>query len=484
MRIFRLVIECRTPLHCGGPNTDPVLDQPVARDAFGYWRIPATSLAGALRALATSLNPQMADRLFGKIGASHDETIPSKIWCEDGRLLDFDGQTCVSRKLAGKKPGIEPLSVVRDHVKLDLDTGTGVDGGKFDAELVPAGVRFLLEFRCDGWDKPLEEEAVEFFDRLCAEVLAGRLDLGGGLSRGYGRYNVLDFSLSDVDLSTQQGQEAWLNLPDGLSLPGQKITPPAAAALPRGNGLTGTMEIPLETMGPILIAGGSPVLPNGEISDADLVFNRVPYADYAQKGFIWKFALPSSSLKGVLRHAIYDIAIARGLDKKQAKAALDAIFGQVSGKKATAAKIGIEDCELETGRVQLVQHVALDRMSGGALDGALFNEEPLWKSNGKFRLRLKLDGLEDWQAALLFHALLDLFSGSLAAGSGVNRGNGRIHFPDWQNRLNAIKGDLAWQGAPLLPLSPDCLAAAAKDWDAALNKFAADCKAAQGAANA
>ena len=32
--IFKVIVECETPLHCGG-GIDDVLDQPVARDAFG-----------------------------------------------------------------------------------------------------------------------------------------------------------------------------------------------------------------------------------------------------------------------------------------------------------------------------------------------------------------------------------------------------------------------------------------------------------------
>ena len=51
MLIARFIIETVNPMHCGG-GTDPLLDQPVTRDAYGSYFIPGTSLAGILRQLA------------------------------------------------------------------------------------------------------------------------------------------------------------------------------------------------------------------------------------------------------------------------------------------------------------------------------------------------------------------------------------------------------------------------------------------------
>lgn len=66
MRRLRLIIECATPLHCGGGDESLEYDQPVARDAFGFWRIPGSTIAGVLRHEAVRhTSRQTADSAFG-----------------------------------------------------------------------------------------------------------------------------------------------------------------------------------------------------------------------------------------------------------------------------------------------------------------------------------------------------------------------------------------------------------------------------------
>lgn len=71
----------------------------------------------------------------------------------------------------------------------------------------------------------------------------------------------------------------------------------------------------------------------------------------------------------------------------------------------------------------------IDRFSGGAVDGALFADEPLYAAGEQFSLHLTLlPGKEadpDAEAALEA-ALKDVCSGALPLGGGVNRGYGRF----------------------------------------------------------
>lgn len=448
---------------------DDVQDQPVIRNAFGFWQIPGTSLAGSLRALGERLDAELTPEMFGD--QQGEKSVASLIWCADGLVLDYDGKPALAKTLAGQECRIECENFVRDHVRIDLDSGAGVDGGKFDSGFVPAGSRFLLEFRCDGWDKELMEQQKAYFDALVGQLLAGNLTIGGKTGLGYGQYKVLESAYRELDLRTPEGMQAWLDL-GRFDLPakvgGSPLVPPEASQPPAGNGLEGWLEIPLDCDGPVLIGGGF------SHSDADMVFALTPGLDYEHGQVIWNPVLPSSSLRGIFRHAVYSVLQALGaVDSEEI---LNSLFGFIRGDQGQQGKVSFADCALQNSakkqHYQFVQHVAIDRFTGGTVDGALFSEEPYWNEGSQAVLRIQANGLQAHEAALFFHALFDLLEGSLAVGSGVNRGNGRLKLSGWQDdpakAAQEIKGEMTWNGEPLLANGLENLKKFAPEWDAAL----------------
>lgn len=477
MKIFRAALECVAPLHCGGGH-DNLLDQPVSRDAFGLWHVPASSFAGCLRGLGKKIDARLTDAMFGE--QNGEEAVPSLVWCEDILLLDFDSVPAILKILRGEKPAIQCGPFVRDHVCIDLETGAGVEGGKFDMEIVPPGARFLLEMRCDGWNRELTRAEEEYFDRLCSLVLAGQLELGGKTALDYGRYKVLSHEYRDVRLDTPEGMAEWLNRDEFAVPAGNAATSPRDSGLsPAPRNLDGCLEIPLVCSGPILIGGGAP----DEERGADMLFALTPALKYADKpgvagGVEWQAVLPASSLRGVLRHAIYDILASLKVDGESSNKILEDIFGVVSSAESRCGKISISDARLmrASGRdsFAFVQHVALDRFSAAPIDGALFSEEPFWAENAALTLKITVRNLEAHEAALLFHALLDLFEGSLAVGSGVNRGNGYLALAQWnedrENALASLRGGMSWNGENILKNGLAGLLDCADRWDAALRE--------------
>lgn len=480
MRIFRMLFECLTPLHCGGGEEDLLQDQPVNRDAFGFWRIPGSSLAGALRSLSERLDPAMTRQLFGQTENAGHTPSPSLVWCEDALLIDFDGRPALSSALEGKEIQLPSGPFIRDHVRLDLDKDSAVEGGKFDAEIVPAGTRFFLEFRCDGWNRPLNVEENAHFDRLCALVLGGMLELGGKLGNGYGRYRPLEHSYCELDLAKPDDMAKWLNLPRSaiLSNVGRRIELAPENSGMGSDGLTGNLEFDLICDTPILIAGGQPARGDGRISEADMLFALSPYMDYSQKKLVWRPVVPGSSLKGVLRHGVYRILRDRGLTREQAERRLGSIFGFVNGSKARAVRLLVSDALLgDMAQERFIQHVAIDRFTGGAVDGALFSEEPVWREKLSLPLRIRLTSCDAADAGLIFQLLLDLGQGLLSVGNGRNRGNGRVRASqsvDCASILASMSGNLAWNGQALLSGTGqqrlDALSALAPEWDTAFDK--------------
>lgn len=476
MRIFRMKLKCLTPLHCGGGDDDAIQDQPVARDAFGLWRIPGSSLAGILRHHAARMDEKMTNRLFGEPG--ENGTRASRIWCADGRLLDFDGRIAFHKAMAGERLELPwPLGpFMRDHVRIDMDRGAAVSGGKFDAEIVPAGTRFAVQLTMDGWDKKLESEEEAFFDRLCADLKAGAVSFGGKTGIGYGRYKASNAHLREFDLHTPEGMQQYLNLSDAVDfLPteGRDVPLPQPIAHPGKDGLWGTLEIPFVLNGPLLVGGGSD--PDSK-SKTDLTYGRAPYLNYKQKKLRLRPVVPGSSFRGVIRHSVYHVARALGAGEKAASGWIDELFGHIDDEDHTEGRCGkvvFEDTLLEAKTPStIVQHVAIDRFTGGALDGALYDEEPLWDNGRPLPLRLHMAGLNAREAALLFHVLLDMGQGRIALGGGGTRGNGALRLPHWPDdpdkALASFSGDLFWEGASLLPLTAKDLQAHARTWDTAV----------------
>ncbi len=423
----RFVWKTRTPLHCGG-GSDSLQDQPVTRDAFGFWRIPGTNVAGILRSAALKyIGKERVDKLFGE---QSRETTPSLVWCSDAQLLDYDGKRCADKVLAGERVEIRTDAIVRDHVRLGLRSGTAETGAKFDEEIVPPGARFSFEIVLDGWQNAVGEEQEADFLSLVA-ALKNDIRFGGKHASGYGRVQAISCDCRRYDLTGSAGLEDWLNLPFDTSFParsGEAVDIAYMAKFPpvKHRGIDLDLVIPLETCGPLLVGGAN------DRDDADITFLLTPILGESANAVSIAYTVPGSSVRGVLRHRVFKIAQILGLD---GQSVVDGLFGAISGdsenqpEESTAGKLAVEDMYLPKISATQVQHVAIDRFTGGAVKGALFNEAPVWREGTKLELRLGGENLTRDEAKLLAHALLDILSGELPLGGGVNRGNGRVRLP-------------------------------------------------------
>ena len=446
MYVARLILELQTPLHCGG-GEDVMQDQPVSRDAFGFWRIPGSSVAGILRDWTREqLGDETERRLFGK--QEGKQCVASLVWCDDARLLDFDDVPAAEKVLNGQEAAIPQGPYIRDHVRLGLETDVAEESGKFDEEIVPPGARFALELRLDAWKHGASDDDRAIFCRLCAALAKGRIRLGGKRASGYGRVKGLYAVCRHFDLDTEEGMIAWLNLdptPRFAHSGGRDVPLPDTVAPQWGaTGISAELELPLICDTPLIVGGV-----NAQ-DEADITCLTTPCLDYANKCVKQRYTLPGSSLRGALRHRAYRVAAALDMD---AAACVDGLFGHASGTKGAAGKVWVEDTLLEDLSPTHVQHVAIDRFTGGTLKEALFDESPLWQEGLAVPLRLEVRDLSDAEARLILHALLDLAEGALPVGSGVNRGNGVLRLKGleqgWPAALETVRCEARRQGETL-----------------------------------
>lgn len=452
-RLHRIVLRTATPLHIGGP-TDPLLDAPVVRNAFGHWLVPGSSLTGVLRALVRAeVGEKDVATFFGSV--SGDDAAASRVTVSDGELLDYDGRSTLRKAIAGEALKIPvDLRVIEDHVRLqtDLDEapGTAADGAKFDLEVVPVGTCFAFEIECHlDRDDPISE----LIDRSIQRLSEGELNLGGDNAAGLGRINTVSHVARTFDFSVQSDVLAYASL-DGdptSPLPGG-LTPEATPVtrLKNQTDLHGSVTIRFQTSGPLLIGGEQGPF-SGDSANADMVFNRQPVVDMQDGRVTERPMIPGSGVRGLLRSRVVRTLIAAGLDPEQARLQMEGLFGSVTDGQGRRGRLRVEGAILADHSGTLLQHVAIDRLTGGSLKSALFTEAPIWVDDLEFDLTFRLDGVNDRQLALLVQAIWDIHEGVAPLGGGTRRGNGQLRIapsPDGRHGL-AIRFALRRDGKPL-----------------------------------
>jgi CRISPR-associated protein Csm3 len=217
-----------TGLHLGsGKRGESAVDMGVARDPVGDPFIPGSSLKGVFRATAESLagyfgmTACMLDRTGNYACANQDMTRKalSTIREQPYRALDIAEQgTCDVCRVFGSplisgKTRFDDSFVrqwagrveYRDGVGLDRDSGTAVDGVKFDLEVVPAGAEFGFRMCCESLT-PRENALVV---AVLLEWQRG-FRLGGMTSRGLGATELRNLSVTAVDLEDPEERVNYL----------------------------------------------------------------------------------------------------------------------------------------------------------------------------------------------------------------------------------------------------------------------------------
>lgn len=119
-----------------------------------------------------------------------------------------------------------------------------------------------------------------------------------------------------------------------------------------------------------------------------------------------------------------------------------------SSGRARRAKIAVHDSTITDPVLELRQHVAVDRFTGGARDQLLYTDEVI--TSGRFRVRVEeLEPIDDTERLLLDAALTDLHDGLVGIGARTTAGLGtaRITSPHWQRPDLTALADLLHEEA-------------------------------------
>lgn len=471
-------LVAQTPISVGGLDAGEHVDLDVAVDGSGKLYIPGTSLAGPMRAwLSKNVEPEaMVDELFGFIEQTEDKGQASSLFIEDS-----SARGSVRER--------------RHGIALREDTGTVADGFFYTRGLLPRGTRFLLEMELD-IDKspePGTEHPAGALAPLLRALCAGEIRFGACKTRGMGDLRLEDLRVDYYDFAKDtEALDRWLasggSSEDRESLGlEQELKELECFGTPkRKERHLFEVLVHWRALSPVMVKAGR----DGVEADMLPLMSGVEGAKGAAGGIAP--VLPGSSIKGVLRaqarrilHTLFDPNGENAAEKPEYLNLLDALFGSTNWagrlsvddvyyRREAPLSPGAwlkEDVDALNAVTERHQHVAIDRFTGGASEGALYSARPVKRDEGGKKsgwepIRLALD-LSDFpeaegRAALALLKLLirDLRDGYVPIGFGSRRGMGEItvegvdwsaNFPTEEELQPAWDAFVAGGGAFRLP---------------------------------
>ncbi|MBI4650849.1 hypothetical protein HY745_06110 [Candidatus Desantisbacteria bacterium] len=481
---FKGNIQIQSPLHIGSGESGDFIDNLIMRDSNDNPYIPGTSICGIMAIIAkkrlmlddiafekAEFNPIFRS-LFGSAGKKGEG--------EESRLIVLD---------AILVPDKNVKIFIQDRNSIDRERGSSLEKYLFHDEVVSSNACF--EFSCEFREK-VEFENLNLLIDVLEIMGSGLASIGGKTGTGHGNFkltilecfyfertnpdDILNFALEKTNALPRVEKITSLkkhNISLNKNISKIKFTPEVIK-------IKGIIR-PLD---PILVKTGFPTdivnrkntITINELKDlpiddkpvsVDSAFccypDNIPY-------------IPGSSIRGcfrshaekIIRTLIYNInkndqnaknsvwdvktlgIKAKELKDKDYNEIYDeaCIISKLFGFGAMGGRISFSDAEPENkekfkGHLKLIDHVAIDRFTGGAAQKKKFNSRPFFPnypeqdSSGDMKFLIRLEDFEEWHLGLVALLLKDLYNGQILIGYGKNKGFGRVKL---------LKGNITIEG--------------------------------------
>ncbi|MDR0610172.1 MAG: RAMP superfamily CRISPR-associated protein [Planctomycetaceae bacterium] len=402
-----------------------------ARNGKGELVLRGTSIAGVLRnSYEKQYGEENTELFFGTSAGKNiedDELSKSPLIVSDV-VLDC-GQN---------KNDNETKEYRRTHHLRNRHTGSVLDNGLYSIEIAPPKTTAQVTLWFNETEQ-LKELGKDFLENLAA-LIQNCLIFGGNSNRGVGLATANEFVHKCYELQKKSEYAEYLN--DHFAWRNDKTLNNGEPLQPANNVATQNLCVQFTLQIPrgqdLLIAEGNDMLPH-----------KIRAADGNEY-----YLLPGSTLHGLFRNWITRLAAREGkfvsdsvdnYEEKQ-RNITGAELGWMFNEKLDVKKIGIKKfdksypveslfgslhkagrlhfsdalCPVNQAVTQHRKHVALDAVSGGAIDSLLFDNDVLIK--GSFDVTMIVRDVKDYEAKWLAKTLKALHIGLLRVGSSKAAG--------------------------------------------------------------
>ena len=488
-------VELTSELHIGGVDAVPDRDGEgtvirFCRNGLGEPTIPGRSIRGAVRAACNVLweERKLKDdpsgvfsetnwkSLWGDDRTHHEGNSPDDVLPVRRSALTFHAVAFPQYK--DSDSGESPLPR-RHGVGIDRTTGAASDGALYEHEFLPRGTSFNIRITAEGRDGeptvnkqsdgipgPAPSDSVKKLLEFIVDVLeSGAVPLGGRTGSGQGTIQVIGPKLCRTGKTTDAGAlttpadvldaligEDEEGTPIPLELGGWSLEEPARIKItwwsPTGifvaedQELTDRRKEEAQKKNPEANGVTEPL--------------RDPSVDWDEAQLV----IPGTSIRGALRSrasriartilaARDELSTSTSHDLHEQIAAEPNLVRYMFGSTEYRGAVTVHDClSTERGKRIEVTHNAIDRWTGGVIDGGLFTEavylgthwEPIMieVDSGQLRRNVKTEcagknisneTIEEHARAswcLLCLTLAELSAGTLPLGGKTTRGLGQV----------------------------------------------------------
>lgn len=437
--LARVVLESGTPLKIGSGHGNVKTDSAILRDINDLPFIPATTLQGLLRhALADN---SLAERIMG--WQKGDSGRGSFLTISEAKLVNYNGKPIDGMRDRTETDEDEvkflrPFTMmpIRQHVRIS-HKGTAEKQGKFDEEVVVRGARFCFEMQLEADAVDGENDFLELLGHLKDKTFR----IGGGSRKGFGKVKIIRVDYCKLDFNNPDDFKAYMDKSACLSQSFSWYMPLTLKS--KEQQVVTQYELILHPLDFILFSSGL-----GD-ENSDMAIMHEPIIEWESGKGHWvdekdTIVIPASSVKGAIAHRTafhYNRLCGAFADDNTEQAttgndnhAVRSLFGYAGngdGKDKQRGRVLFTDIvakRMAEDEPKILNHVKIDRFTGGTINGALFCEEPLFADKEEVKLCMDVIGNSDDENVIKAFecALSDICHGLLPLGGGVNRGNGRF----------------------------------------------------------
>lgn len=390
-KYYSIRFHVLSPVNIGADDSENT-DKDVLKDSRGFPFIPGSSLAGVYRSLFEE--NEQTDKWFGNVVISNDSMAGG---AGTASLIKvYDGETDSS------------LISTRDNVSLD-EWKTSLQGSKFDYEIIEPGAVFQTYLEIDQ-----AEDDPGYGNAIINAWLHNRIYIGSKTSRGLGHCGNAEIKCASFDFNKQDDIERWLDF-DMFHADDscwQEIRD-TDEGMPSAEPLC-VITLHLKQRGGISIRRYTTTAHDSK-EDASvpdfmqlkmrrLKNGKIEYGDPVVPGTEWA---------GMFRHA------ASVMDPEDT----EDFFGTADQKNKHQSAIRFSETVLSGGEDVVLSRSAIDRVSGGAQDKALFTESTYYGGSGELQITLMKEPSAKMKKTIAA-CIADLNAGMLCVGGETSIGRG------------------------------------------------------------